>query len=563
MSWRLAWPQGGRELARWLHLPALTLATTAVSVFLSVEITGLLLSLLQASGRLLSASHLISVSVPLMIAPAASWLVGGLIVRAQAGRRRSEELAAVDPLTGLLNRRRFFELAEPLLERSLRANRRLALLLLDVDHFKRVNDTHGHATGDAVLKALAECCIPHLRESDLIARLGGEEFVVLFEDVTELQARKRAEYLRIAVATLSIDADGTEAVRPTVSIGVAMSADEAATLDMLLEVADRAMYAAKQRGRNRTCFGPDCLSVPQAAWAETFEADANSSPRIVSSRVRRAAPHSTGGTRPDIPGGDHVLYGLDSPMLARLSETLSRLGRRRTVLWFTGLSTAASVGCAALTLAAWHAAPRECLTLVGLCLAVPAIVVPLPVWAVATLSLEAETAQRSAERLASTDSLTGLCNRRHFFHQAEPRFDEARRSQGSLTMLLFDIDHFKSINDTHGHAVGDQVLAQVARISLGCLRDGDIVARYGGEEFVALLPDTPIEAATPLAERLRAAIAQVAIESPRGGPIRVTLSIGASEIMPVDTRIDALIDRADEAMYRAKKTGRNRVCAAA
>jgi diguanylate cyclase (GGDEF)-like protein len=130
-------------------------------------------------------------------------------------------------------------------------------------------------------------------------------------------------------------------------------------------------------------------------------------------------------------------------------------------------------------------------------------------------------------------------------------------------VLLFDIDHFKSINDTHGHAVGDQVLTQVARISLGCLRESAIVARYGGEEFVALLPDTPIEAATPLAERLRAAIAGVAIESPRGEPIRVTLSIGASEIMPVDTRIDALIDRADEAMYRAKKTGRNRVCAAA
>jgi diguanylate cyclase (GGDEF)-like protein len=553
------------KLARWLHLPALMLLTTAGSLFLSVEITNLLLTMLHASGPMLRASHAISVSVPLMIAPAGTWLVGGLVVRAQAGRRRSEKLATIDPLTGVLNRRRFFQLAGPILWRSMRTGGRVALLLLDVDHFKRVNDTYGHATGDTVLRTLAECCIPHLRGHDLIARLGGEEFVVLLDEVTDAEARKRAELLRLAIAAQSIVAGEAARVRPTVSIGVAMSAGATTTLDSLLEVADRAMYAAKHAGRNRTCLGPDGTPVQPSTETESPQPDVNApaGPRLAPSQVRRPQPSSPPGMfRLEIPGDDHAPYGFDSPTLARLSEAISRLGRHRTVLWVTGLSIAASVACGMLTLYSWYPTPRECLVFAAMCLAIPSIVGPLPGWFLATLSLEAEAAQRSAEHLASTDALTGLCNRRQFFRLAEHQFGAARRDGRPLAVLLFDIDHFKSINDNHGHATGDKVLTHIARVALGCLREADTLARYGGEEFVALLPNTSIEAASTLAERIRAAIAATPVKVPGAGSLHATSSVGVSEIVLDDTSLDALIDRADKAMYHAKRSGRDRVCTA-
>jgi diguanylate cyclase (GGDEF)-like protein len=499
-----------------------------------------------------------------MVAPASTWLVGGLIVRAQASRRRSERLATIDPLTGVLNRRCFFELAGPVLWRSIRTGQQLALLLLDLDHFKSVNDTYGHATGDAVLKALAECCDPHLQQYDLIARLGGEEFVVLLSDVTDEQAQDRAEQLRLAIAALAIATDGAVRVRPTVSIGVVTSTSEPTTLDGLLEVADRAMYAAKHGGRDRTCFGPDCRPILRSEDLQNpdLRPSASAAPRRAPSQIRRPLLSSRrSALRLDAAGDDYAPYGFDSPMLARLSQSISRLGRRQTMVWFVGISLAASLACGSLTLLSWHATLSECAVLMALSLVIPSLVAPIPVWVIATLSLDAEAAQRSAEHLASTDPLTGLCNRRHFFGLAEQRFDATRRNGGSLAVLLFDIDHFKSINDNHGHAVGDEVLTRVAHISLNCLRENDTLARYGGEEFVALLPDTSIEAAASLAERLRTAVAQAAMTVPRGSPIHATLSIGASQITAQDTRVDALIERADKAMYRAKQTGRNRVCA--
>ena len=161
--------------------------------------------------------------------------------------------------------------------------------------------------------------------------------------------------------------------------------------------------------------------------------------------------------------------------------------------------------------------------------------------------------------LATTDSLTGLNNRRHLLETGSRMMQSFRRYQRPLALLMLDIDHFKKINDTYGHAAGDLVLVQLADVLRSVLRAADLCGRFGGEEFVCLLPETSVSEALILAERLRARLAEQAVCS-EAGAILFTVSIGVSVAMPEDISIDQLIHRADMALYEAKKSGRNRIC---
>jgi diguanylate cyclase (GGDEF)-like protein len=166
--------------------------------------------------------------------------------------RQLEVMAATDPLTGVTNRRFFYELAEAEVGRSLRSAHPLAVVMLDVDHFKRINDRHGHLAGDGVLRNVAAECGRTLRQSDVFARFGGEEFVCLLPETDLAAALVAAERLRAAVEATPLAAPGGEALRVTVSVGVAhRGAGEDGSLDGLLARADAAMYASKDRGRNR------------------------------------------------------------------------------------------------------------------------------------------------------------------------------------------------------------------------------------------------------------------------------------------------------------------------
>jgi diguanylate cyclase (GGDEF)-like protein len=124
---------------------------------------------------------------------------------------------------------------------------------------------------------------------------------------------------------------------------------------------------------------------------------------------------------------------------------------------------------------------------------------------------------------------------------------------------MVDIDHFKAVNDTHGHQAGDVVLLSVAQVLAQGLRGADVIGRIGGEEFAILLPDTDIDGAHELAERLRAEVAETVIPLASGTDVPVTVSIGASSLREGDSAVDAVLARADEALYRAKRDGRNRV----
>ena len=169
--------------------------------------------------------------------------------------------------------------------------------------------------------------------------------------------------------------------------------------------------------------------------------------------------------------------------------------------------------------------------------------------------------QREAmRRLATTDALTGLCNRRHLIDTGVAEFARAARYGHPLALLMLDIDHFKTVNDTWGHPTGDRVLVVLAETLRNLLRGQDIVGRLGGEEFVAILPATDLDGAHALGERIRAQIdSAVSVQTESGQAIRFNVSLGVTALLASDTDFAQLLSRADRALYAAKAGGRNRV----
>lgn len=170
--------------------------------------------------------------------------------------------------------------------------------------------------------------------------------------------------------------------------------------------------------------------------------------------------------------------------------------------------------------------------------------------------------QKSLE-MAVTDPLTGLYNRRYMSNHLSTLVEEGAHSGKPLALMILDIDFFKSVNDTYGHAAGDEILKEFAKRISGNVRGVDLACRLGGEEFVVVMPDTNAGVAMSIAERLRQRIAERKFETDTGEQLDVTVSIGlAAAIWPNDTA-EAMMERADQALYRAKRDGRNRVHAEA
>ena len=162
-------------------------------------------------------------------------------------------------------------------------------------------------------------------------------------------------------------------------------------------------------------------------------------------------------------------------------------------------------------------------------------------------------------RDSRTDALTGVANRRAFDDMLAKAMEEAAQSETPLCLILADIDHFKSFNDTHGHLVGDKVLRFVAQEMEQCVKGRDLLARYGGEEFGVVLPNTPLNGAIMLAESIRAIIEAQAPKNDDGSEIdKVTISFGVAQFVPGED-VSLLIDRADACLYASKEAGRNRV----
>lgn len=233
-----------------------------------------------------------------------------------------------------------------------------------------------------------------------------------------------------------------------------------------------------------------------------------------------------------------------------------RLGRGRTVLLITLFSMLLSV---ALAGAIWHLfdfplpAPMRMWAMAAL---MPVVIAPAASFVFVTLVLELEHARASVLDMALRDSLTNAYNRRYLIDRLERERQRAVRTGQPLSLLMIDIDAFKAVNDRHGHAAGDLALQAVAKVCEGAMRQYDLLARYGGEEFVVLLPNTSLEQACLVAERVRAAVAATGIPALEG--VSVTISLGVSQLDFAERDATPLLTRADQALYAAKRGGRNR-----
>lgn len=181
--------------------------------------------------------------------------------------------------------------------------------------------------------------------------------------------------------------------------------------------------------------------------------------------------------------------------------------------------------------------------------------VSILLFSVGAVLMAGDRLRAELELLATRDSLTNTLTRRYMDEACAIELERAHRTGQPLALLMMDLDHFKSINDTHGHQAGDRVLVDFAAKVHGLLRKKDLLGRFGGEEFALLLPNTPLEAALQVAERIRVACV------PADKEVGCTVSIGVTLSLPQNDSLDALLSRADTALYRAKKTGRNRVVA--
>ncbi len=171
---------------------------------------------------------------------------------------------------------------------------------------------------------------------------------------------------------------------------------------------------------------------------------------------------------------------------------------------------------------------------------------------------ELRAAKKYAEELAQKDELTGLKNRRAFFEQGTRIFEQSKRFRHPISVIMMDIDHFKMINDNYGHSIGDKVLRAVVEPLQRVVREIDIVARMGGEEFAFILPETGLEEACNLAERLRSEIEYLVVTND-GHKIKITASFGVAACKDGDGNIEVLLTDADNALYVAKKNGRNQI----
>lgn len=174
------------------------------------------------------------------------------------------------------------------------------------------------------------------------------------------------------------------------------------------------------------------------------------------------------------------------------------------------------------------------------------------------LKRERDEMVRRLKELSITDGLTGLYNSRHFYTQLNREVDRSDRYFHPLSLLLLDIDRFKSYNDAYGHLAGDKVLSRMSGLITGMLRKMDTAYRYGGEEFTVILPEATGEEAVIVAERIRQSVGSTPFKPETGTEIAITISIGVTEYCPQE-KISAFVRRADQAMYASKQAGRNSV----
>lgn len=612
-------------------------------------------------------------------------------VQARAGRARHarqkqqmaqtlaqlHELSIRDGLTGVYNRRHMLALLDEEVRRSRRSGRPFTVALLDLDLFKRVNDEHGHATGDAVLRAFARIAGEVFPDSaDMFARWGGEEFLLLQAETHKSQAEDALARLRLACHAH----DWTQyapGLRVTFSAGVCEHRRED-SVEHSLELADKALYEAKSKGRDRVVVhgvaaqelggaehpvardrqrhvgGGQAVNRPHEAlaWSSLIAREPDELPDRNVAKARLAHSWRTPllavlcGPNPRVRAAMYMslfslciyltsiagflFYLIPTGVLSReagygfvahnvlaivVPYTLLRLGVTANwrdpslvlpqVLWggagviigygmmpSTSPSTLQMV-CVSLVFGFSTLRPKEArwvgrfyLAMMLAVLVVRALseapgfnarreglevaMTCLVLWILSLqagrfsrirekLQSEKKALQEAADRVSqimTRDALTGLYNRQYMQVLLERECVRHQRCGRSFSVALIDLDHFKRVNDTHGHAAGDEVLIGFAQAAKAHLRDSDVLCRWGGEEFLALLVGAdPGANGVQAMARMRAALADMRL-CPDVPDLRVTFSAGVAEHLNGEP-IDKTLQRADEALYAAKAAGRD------
>ena len=248
-----------------------------------------------------------------------------------------------------------------------------------------------------------------------------------------------------------------------------------------------------------------------------------------------------------------------SPWWRWLGRRLLALGAWRANLLLTLLSLGLAVGAVELVVVLTR---RGDALLAGAAAGVScALLAPWVNAFVLRLVFELAHARDELALRATQDELTGVHNRRHFMALAERELARCRRYQTAGALLLVDADHFKRINDQHGHVCGDSLLCEITRVTLASLRQADVLGRFGGEELIIFLPHTDPLGALDVADRIRERVSELVLPW-QGGGVRTTVSIGVAALEPGHASLDALIHDADTALFAAKDAGRNCVRAA-
>ena len=573
---------------------------------------------------------------PVVTHPIALLIILSLFAsRTAAADEESRQSVVVDPLTGLLNRSALQARAAELTHHlGGTGGSEVAVLLCDVDHFKRVNDERGHATGDAVLAEVAQRLKGAIGRGGSLYRYGGEEFVVLLEGCAAAGAKDLAEQICEAIRQ-----DRVAGLPITVSLGVASSSPAIHDYPALVAVADRALYRAKAAGRDCVraaeprdygpapathSVGSEPLDDRRRSPTLAADSDASTAPRRDQGRHGVAERRSwlvfttaerehlfdivtrstetnkianpvaavalifsafwlgwlqliplTVGIAAAVIGGEVVLPrsrrpelpALLGPLILLLSIGVAMLVAGHEILFALPLiailmfpHAAASPARSAVGVALIDAAV---MTAVALLIgahevsANPSILV-FPIALLGTIALFGYAIGKSTihhRGVAAIDTLTGAFTRRALQSRAAELDQRGDAAGEPVSILIVDLDHFKAVNDEHGHATGDRVLADVvARLREG-VRAFDSVYRIGGEEFLLLLVGMDARTALDRAERVRAAVS----ERPLAG-LKLTVSVGVATC-PSGVALDYedLFASADAALLSAKASGRDRV----
>ncbi len=236
-----------RILLRRYGVIKMTIAVTAIAVVLSVAITTAIGFAIDHD--ISQTATLFSALVPALVAPIFEYRSFGLLDQLDKAERQLRILSITDDLTGAYNRRHFFELANNEIMRVQRYGGTCSLAILDFDNFKMVNDTYGHLAGDQALLQVSKACMENIRENDMFARYGGDEFIFLFPQTNDMRAKECLDRVMSRIAEITVRADVE--IHPKVSIGLYTFSPKINTLDSILQEADMALYKAKQTGGNR------------------------------------------------------------------------------------------------------------------------------------------------------------------------------------------------------------------------------------------------------------------------------------------------------------------------